>query len=117
MKYLLLEFAVFCLLCVTALCAEPPASIKPTSGVPQSDQPRAVCTFASIGLYWTPAGGADDKPCGATIAPLVRKSGEKLSPCGLINGSVNTAVASCNCKAARHTTSNWRSRAEGHRPS
>lgn len=37
--------------------------IKPSSGAPQSATPRAVCTFASIGLYWTPDGGADDKPC------------------------------------------------------
>src|SRR5262245_5178888 len=38
-------------------------SVKPTSGTPQSSQPRAVCTFASIGLYWTPADGGEDKPC------------------------------------------------------
>ena len=37
--------------------------IKPTSGTPQSATPRAVCKFASIGLYWTPDGGAEDKPC------------------------------------------------------
>jgi hypothetical protein len=37
--------------------------IKPSSGAPQSATPRAVCTFASIGLYWTPDGGADDKTC------------------------------------------------------
>jgi hypothetical protein len=43
--------------------AAPPAPVKPTSGTPQSATPRAVCTFASIGLYWTPDGGAEDKPC------------------------------------------------------
>ena len=37
--------------------------IKPTSGTPQSAQPRAVCTFQCIGLYWTPDGGAEDKTC------------------------------------------------------
>ena len=41
----------------------PQTLIKPSSGAPQSATPRAVCTFASIGLYWTPDGGADDKPC------------------------------------------------------
>jgi hypothetical protein len=41
----------------------PQTLIKPTSGTPQSATPRAVCTFASIGLYWTPEGGAEDKPC------------------------------------------------------
>ncbi len=41
----------------------PRALVKPTSGTPQSATPRAVCTFASIGLYWTPDGGAEDKPC------------------------------------------------------
>ena len=41
----------------------PRALAKPSSGTPQSATPRAVCTFASIGLYWTPDGGAEDKPC------------------------------------------------------
>lgn len=41
----------------------PQTPIKPSSGSPQSAMPRAVCTFASIGLYWTPDGGAEDKPC------------------------------------------------------
>jgi hypothetical protein len=37
--------------------------IKPTSGTPQSAQPRAVCTFQCIGLYWSPDGGAEDRSC------------------------------------------------------
>jgi hypothetical protein len=41
----------------------PRPPIKPTSGVPQSATPRAVCTFESIGLYWTPADGAEDRTC------------------------------------------------------
>ena len=41
----------------------PQTPIKPSRGSPQSAMPRAVCTFASIGLYWTPEGGAEDKPC------------------------------------------------------
>lgn len=41
----------------------PRALVEPSRGTPQSTTPRAVCTFASIGLYWTPDGGAADKPC------------------------------------------------------
>jgi hypothetical protein len=41
----------------------PQTVIKPTSLTSQSATPRAVCTFASIGLYWTPDGGAEDNPC------------------------------------------------------
>jgi hypothetical protein len=41
--------------------ARPP--VKPTSGTAQSATPRAVCTFESIGLYWTPADGAEDRTC------------------------------------------------------
>jgi hypothetical protein len=43
--------------------------IKPTSGTPQSDIARAVCTFESIGLYWTPGGGAEDKICQVHYRP------------------------------------------------
>lgn len=39
------------------------APVIPTSGTAQSATPRAVCTFESIGLYWTPADGAEDKTC------------------------------------------------------
>ena len=63
MRHLTWVFTVFCLLGMTAVCAEPPVMVKPTSGSPQSATPRAVCTFASIGLYWTPAVGADEKSC------------------------------------------------------
>ena len=41
----------------------PQALAIPSSGTPQSTTPRAVCTFASIGLYWTPDSSAADKPC------------------------------------------------------
>lgn len=41
----------------------PRPPVKPTSGVPQSATPRAVSTFESIGLYWAPADGAEDKTC------------------------------------------------------
>jgi len=48
----------------TRPAAKPPRDlVKPTSGTPQSATPRAVCTFQSIGLYWTPEGGAEDKAC------------------------------------------------------
>jgi len=48
----------------TRPAAKPPRDlINPTSGTPQSATPRAVCTFQSIGLYWTPEGGAEDKAC------------------------------------------------------
>jgi hypothetical protein len=40
-----------------------PGTIQPTSGTPQSAAARAVCTFQSIGLYWTPGGGAEDRTC------------------------------------------------------
>ena len=51
--------------------ADPPAPVErpakpliaPTSGTPQSATPRAVATFESIGLYWTPADGAESKVC------------------------------------------------------
>jgi len=42
---------------------EPRPLVKPSSGTPQSAQPRAVCTFQCISLYWTPEGGSDDKTC------------------------------------------------------
>lgn len=53
--------------------ADPPAPaerppkplIPPTSGQPQSATPRAVATFESIGLYWTPADGGESKVCKA----------------------------------------------------
>ncbi|MCX7044138.1 MAG: right-handed parallel beta-helix repeat-containing protein [Candidatus Sumerlaeota bacterium] len=41
----------------------PRPAVLPTSGAPQSAPPRAVCTFESIGLYWTPADGAEDRKC------------------------------------------------------
>ena len=41
----------------------PAVLVKPSSGTPQSAQPRAVGTFHSLGLYWTPVGGAEDNPC------------------------------------------------------
>src|SRR5512140_3576062 len=68
-KHLTWVFAVSCLLGMMAVCAEPPVLVKPTSGSPQSATPRAVCTFASIGLYWTPAGGADGKTCRVRYRP------------------------------------------------
>ncbi len=54
------------LLCANAApSTERPAKplIAPTSGTPQSATPRAVCTFESMGLYWTPADGAEAKIC------------------------------------------------------
>ncbi len=49
----------------TAPSKEPPAKplIAPTSGSPQSATPRAVSTFESIGLYWTPTDGGETKVC------------------------------------------------------
>ena len=50
--------------------ARPPKAVfTPTSGTPQSATPRAVCTFQSISLYWTPDGGADDKTCKVQYRP------------------------------------------------
>jgi hypothetical protein len=51
----------------------PKPPILPTSGTSQSATPRAVCTFESIGLYWTPADGAETKECRAQY----RKAGEQ----------------------------------------
>lgn len=57
-----------CLLAAAAPVAQP-AAVKPTSGAPQSTQPRAVCTFQCIGLYWTPVGGSEDNPCQVNYRP------------------------------------------------
>ncbi len=48
------------------------ALVQPSSGTPQSATPRAVCTFQCISLYWTPEGGAEDKPCQVYYRPRVR---------------------------------------------
>ena len=92
MKNVMLAFSLCCLLGVSALWAQlaapqplygatgstpsgathsdaPAVLIKPTSGTPQSARPRAVCTFQCIGLYWTPDGGAEDKPCRVRYRP------------------------------------------------
>ncbi|HEV7405502.1 MAG TPA: hypothetical protein VGO11_21335 [Chthoniobacteraceae bacterium] len=56
--------ATAALLITCALGAEnPKPAIQPTSGTPKSANARAVCTFESIGLYWTPAKGAKENPC------------------------------------------------------
>ena len=48
-------------LAVEVKSRKPP--ILPTSGTPQSAMPRALCTFESIGLYWTPADAAEARTC------------------------------------------------------
>src|SRR6185437_9465222 len=72
MKCILLIASLFCVLSATLLASAPattrPGSrvvppIKPTSGTPESPLPRAVCTFESIGLYWAPPGGAENRIC------------------------------------------------------
>lgn len=56
------------------------ALAKPTSGTPQSAQPRAVCTFQCIGLYWTPIGGAEDKVCRVRYRPVGEQAWHEALP-------------------------------------
>lgn len=58
----------------------PQTLIKPSSGTRQSATPRAVCTFASIGLYWTPDGGAEDKPCRVRYRPIAEPTWREALP-------------------------------------
>lgn len=58
----------------------PRALVRPTSGTPQSATPRAVCTFESIGLYWTPDGGAEDEPCRARYRPTGEQTWREALP-------------------------------------
>jgi hypothetical protein len=56
------------------------AGTRPTSGTPQSAQPRAVCTFQSIGLYWTPDGGAEDRTCRVRYRPAGAQAWHEALP-------------------------------------
>ena len=58
----------------------PAVLIKPTSGTPQSATPRAVCTFESIGLYWTPDGGAEEKLCQVRYRPAGEQTWHEALP-------------------------------------
>lgn len=58
----------------------PKPLIKPTSGTPQSPIPRAVCTFASIGLYWTPADAAEEKICHVHYRPAGDQAWREAMP-------------------------------------
>jgi hypothetical protein len=71
----------------------PQTLIKPSSGAPQSATPRAVCTFASIGLYWTPDGGADDKTCRVRYRAIGEPAWREALPLwfDLISGKVVSA--------------------------
>ena len=87
-----MRFSTLVLLAAAALAANAAAAA-----------PTAVATFHSIGLYWSPQGGAESNAARVEFREAGASNGARASTSGSTRATANTAAAWSSSSRARNT--------------